>query len=43
MTFTPMDESTAAEVASFDPDHPTKPLEDFEPLVRRVLARPQRL
>lgn len=26
---------------SFDPDYPTEPLEHFEPMVRRVLARPQ--
>ena len=25
--------------ASFDPEHPTEPLEHFEPLVRRVFAR----
>ena len=25
--------------ASFDPEHPTGPLEHFEPLVRRVFAR----
>jgi predicted HD phosphohydrolase len=28
---------------SFDPDYPTKPLEHFEPLVRSVFSRPQRL
>ena len=27
--------------ASFDPDHPTRPLEHFEPAVRRVFARPR--
>lgn len=25
--------------AAFDPDHPTRPLEHFEPLVRRIFAR----
>ena len=28
---------------SFDPDYPTRPLEHFEPLVRSVFGRPQRL
>jgi predicted HD phosphohydrolase len=28
---------------SFDPDYPTKPLEHFEPRVRSVFSRPQRL
>lgn len=28
---------------SFDPDYPTQPLEHFEPMVREVFARPQRL
>ncbi len=28
---------------SFDPDYPTRPLEHFEPLVRAVFGRPQRL
>ncbi|MGH9090618.1 MAG: HD domain-containing protein [Acidimicrobiales bacterium] len=28
---------------SFDPDYPTRPLEHFEPLVREVFGRPQRL
>jgi predicted HD phosphohydrolase len=26
--------------SSFDPDYPTKPLEFFEPLVRRIFSRP---
>jgi len=26
--------------ASFDPDYPTRPLADFEPLVRRIFSRP---
>ncbi|MFI4868623.1 MAG: HD domain-containing protein [Steroidobacterales bacterium] len=26
--------------ASFDPDYPSKPLETFEPLVRRIFSRP---
>lgn len=26
--------------ASFDPDHPTRPLEHFEPMVREVFGRP---
>jgi predicted HD phosphohydrolase len=26
--------------ASFDPDYPARPLEAFEPLVRRILGRP---
>jgi predicted HD phosphohydrolase len=26
--------------ASFDPDYPTKPLEHFEPLVRKIFSRP---
>jgi predicted HD phosphohydrolase len=26
--------------ASFDPGYPTRPLEDFEPMVRRIFARP---
>jgi predicted HD phosphohydrolase len=28
--------------SSFDPDYPTRPLAHFEPLVRKVFARPQR-
>jgi predicted HD phosphohydrolase len=26
--------------SSFDPDYPSRPLEAFEPLVRRILTRP---
>jgi len=28
---------------SFDPEYPTRPLEHFEPMVREVFSRPQRL
>ena len=27
---------------AFDPDYPSKPLEFFEPMVRRVVARPRK-
>jgi predicted HD phosphohydrolase len=33
--------SDAWDQASFDPDYPTRPLEDFEPLVRALLDAPR--